>query len=259
MSLNYEMREFFCSRCDSINYVQLNSRNVRCPQCSMQLRNFPFNTEPISQARSRSPRRSERNLVSEEAPSPANRINLAPLPGLSAPRPSRPEAHSVLFQEQARHDVESVSVGSGNEAQRTYRDREELVRQLLNYSRIDTLASRFNANLERIINRRVIPWFDIDESIQTELITAFLSQGGSRIMDVPRRAKATKKELLKRITNTRLNKAQLDNICTICLSGYKSNHRASELPCKHLFHKNCIGPWLKQADSCPVCRQPIIQ
>lgn len=44
--------------------------------------------------------------------------------------------------------------------------------------------------------------------------------------------------------------------CNICIEDYKINDFVTELPCKHLFHKECIENWLcKEKISCPVCRK----
>lgn len=46
-----------------------------------------------------------------------------------------------------------------------------------------------------------------------------------------------------------------DNSCTICLSDYKKNEVLRLLPgCGHAFHVACIGRWLRQHSTCPVCR-----
>lgn len=30
-----------------------------------------------------------------------------------------------------------------------------------------------------------------------------------------------------------------------------------ELPCKHVFHRECVMPWFKKAHTCPICRAPL--
>ncbi|KAJ6717446.1 ZINC FINGER C3HC4 TYPE (RING FINGER) PROTEIN [Salix purpurea] len=43
--------------------------------------------------------------------------------------------------------------------------------------------------------------------------------------------------------------------CSICLAEYKDSDLLRLLPdCDHLFHSQCIDPWLKLHTSCPVCR-----
>ncbi|KAH7327923.1 hypothetical protein B0I35DRAFT_472690 [Stachybotrys elegans] len=45
--------------------------------------------------------------------------------------------------------------------------------------------------------------------------------------------------------------------CTICIDDMNLGDTAAILPCKHLFHEECVLLWLKQHNTCPVCRAPI--
>jgi hypothetical protein len=43
--------------------------------------------------------------------------------------------------------------------------------------------------------------------------------------------------------------------CTICLNHIRKTRSTAELPCGHLFHKNCIKPWEERGnETCPLCR-----
>ncbi len=41
--------------------------------------------------------------------------------------------------------------------------------------------------------------------------------------------------------------------CLVCLDGFHEGV-AKQMPCSHLFCKKCIGMWLCNNRSCPVCR-----
>lgn len=42
--------------------------------------------------------------------------------------------------------------------------------------------------------------------------------------------------------------------CTVCMEDFKLEEKATQLPCKHCFHQDCIKPWLNTQHTCPVCR-----
>ena len=42
--------------------------------------------------------------------------------------------------------------------------------------------------------------------------------------------------------------------CSVCTDEYEVEEEVREMPCGHKFHKDCLDPWLKLRNSCPVCR-----
>jgi hypothetical protein len=51
----------------------------------------------------------------------------------------------------------------------------------------------------------------------------------------------------------KVNKGEEEK-CSVCLSEFEDKEEIKILPCKHLYHPECIDIWLKKNSTCPVCK-----
>ena len=71
------------------------------------------------------------------------------------------------------------------------------------------------------------------------------------------------KKLLKHLKRKKIKASDLENQeakqCSICFEDYAENETVVILPCdtRHIFHDSCISEWLKEKDTCPLCKTQI--
>ena len=57
------------------------------------------------------------------------------------------------------------------------------------------------------------------------------------------------------------NKENSDNTqedtCPVCQDKFNENEKCVKIPCGHVYHLDCLLPWLNTNNTCPVCRDVI--
>ena len=42
--------------------------------------------------------------------------------------------------------------------------------------------------------------------------------------------------------------------CTVCCDNIEKGTKGMFMPCGHIYHPDCLKPWLETNNTCPVCR-----
>ncbi|XP_050224851.1 uncharacterized protein LOC126674451 [Mercurialis annua] len=50
---------------------------------------------------------------------------------------------------------------------------------------------------------------------------------------------------------------KLTKLCVICFEDFPIGSEATCMPCKHIYHQNCISNWLENSNCCPLCRSQV--
>ena len=102
---------------------------------------------------------------------------------------------------------------------------------ILNYA----LIQNYNRNLENIINQ-------------------ILMNDNNKYGNPPASQSAVDKLENFKISEKKLKEFGIENSCPVCKEDFIVNEDCLLMPCEHHFHKDCLIPWLKERNSCPVCR-----
>ncbi|KAI0562722.1 hypothetical protein FGB62_55g069 [Gracilaria domingensis] len=90
---------------------------------------------------------------------------------------------------------------------------------------------------------------------QVRTILAELAEGDPTISGTPP-ASEEAIQSLPYVNVKKNDKGQL-NSCPICTEQFELHEIARRLPCGHMYHSECIVPWLKQHCTCPMCRKEL--
>jgi len=62
---------------------------------------------------------------------------------------------------------------------------------------------------------------------------------------------------LDNLQSITINQEQIDRKlqCSVCWEDFKLSEEVKQLECDHIYHPDCILPWLKLHATCPICRR----
>ncbi|PIN25292.1 Anaphase-promoting complex (APC), subunit 11 [Handroanthus impetiginosus] len=91
-----------------------------------------------------------------------------------------------------------------------------------------------------------------------ELMLDRLSQIGFSLWSRPENPPASKQAVAS-LPTIEILPSHVDNDahCAVCTDAFTLGSDAREMPCKHIYHSDCIFPWLNLHNSCPVCRHEL--
>uniref|UniRef100_A0AC34GRF0 RING-type domain-containing protein n=1 Tax=Panagrolaimus sp. ES5 TaxID=591445 RepID=A0AC34GRF0_9BILA len=87
-----------------------------------------------------------------------------------------------------------------------------------------------------------------------EIVSQILNQ-----FDPSANTQRISEEDLQHLPRSKVTQQHVDNEaqCTTCMDQFNLNEEVGELGCHHIFHPDCIIPWLRSHNTCPVCRQTV--
>ena len=65
------------------------------------------------------------------------------------------------------------------------------------------------------------------------------------------------KSAIESMPTIEIDETQVESHCAVCKEQFEFGSEAREMPCKHIYHSDCILPWLLIRNSCPVCRHEL--
>lgn len=62
---------------------------------------------------------------------------------------------------------------------------------------------------------------------------------------------------IKKLAKVEISEEQVSkNLqCSVCMEDFILEESVRQLPCSHLYHNDCIIPWLEMHGTCPICRK----
>ncbi|CAL0305387.1 unnamed protein product [Lupinus luteus] len=92
--------------------------------------------------------------------------------------------------------------------------------------------------------------FDIVvEKLYDDVVNMIIEESARAVKTVP-----ASKAAIESLKKVNLEKGMNPESCSICLEEFIEEEEVLAMPCKHMYHQECIINWLQRCDTCPLCR-----
>ena len=112
-----------------------------------------------------------------------------------------------------------------------------------------TNPRRHNRLIDFITNFFIIQNDNIDD-----IITHIMLNDTNKYGNPPAAKNAVEKLKKYKIDENKIKEFGFENSCAVCKDEFNVGEECLSMPCNHYFHGNCLLPWLKERNSCPICR-----
>ena len=92
-----------------------------------------------------------------------------------------------------------------------------------------------------------------DDNIDN-IINEIMMHDTNKYGNPPASKKAVEKLKKCKISEEIFKNFGIENSCAVCKEVFIIGEECLLMPCEHHFHNDCLLPWLKERNSCPVCR-----
>ena len=117
--------------------------------------------------------------------------------------------------------------------------------------RADNLRNRANHIVQLLTNYVFIQ--NQGDNIDN-IISHIMLHDTNKYGNPPAAKKAIENLKKYKINEKKIKEFGIENSCAVCKDEFNIGEECLSMPCNHNFHKDCIIPWLKERNSCPVCR-----
>jgi len=126
---------------------------------------------------------------------------------------------------------------------------------LNNLNHFNRRAELFRRRANHIVEFLANYFFNQSSSYNIDNIINHIMLHDTNKYGNPPAAKKAIESLKKyKINEEKIKEFGFENSCAVCKDEFNIGEECLSMPCNHYFHGDCLIPWLKERNSCPICR-----